>query len=187
MLSYRPSFATVFSASSRVVLPIASLLVWGAVAFSAVTWGLRWSATGTNPSNTTAAAQALPEVDVSAAARSLGAAPVQAAAAPTLASRFQLQGVMAGGPDAGAALIAVDGKPAKPSVWALWWLMVWCCSQQKGDASAWARRWTGRKLCCWSCQLRSNQPIKHSAEIPKPVCSLRTMLMVSGRLRFKIS
>jgi general secretion pathway protein C len=114
MLRYPPSFATVFSASSHVVLPVASLLVWGAVAFSAVTWGLRWSATGTNPSNTTAAAQALPEVDVSAAARSLGAAPVQAAAAPTLASRFQLQGVMAGGPDAGAALIAVDGKPAKP-------------------------------------------------------------------------
>jgi general secretion pathway protein C len=55
----------------------------------------------------------LPEVDVSAAARSLGAAPVQTAT-PTLASRFQLQGVMAGGPDAGAALIAVDGKPAKP-------------------------------------------------------------------------
>ena len=113
MLSYRPSFATVFSASSRVVLPAASLLVWGAVAFSAVTWGLRWSATGANPSNATAAAQALPEVDVSAAARSLGAAPVLAAA-PTLASRFQLLGVMAGGPDAGAALIAVDGKPAKP-------------------------------------------------------------------------
>ena len=114
MLRYPPSFATVFSASSRVALPVASLLVWGAVAFSAVTWGLRWSATGTNPSNTTAAAQALPEVDVSAAARSLGAAPVQAAAAPTLASRFQLQGVMSGGPNAGAALIAVDGKPAKP-------------------------------------------------------------------------
>ena len=114
MLSHRPSFANVFSASSRVVLPAASLLVWGAVAFSAVTWGLRWSVTGTAPSNATTAAQALPEADVSAAARSLGAAPVQAAAAPTLASRFQLQGVMAGGPDAGAALIAVDGKPAKP-------------------------------------------------------------------------
>ena len=39
---------------------------------------------------------------------------VQAAAAPSLASRFQLQGVMAGGPNAGAALIAVDGKAAKP-------------------------------------------------------------------------
>ena len=114
MLRHRLNFATALSASSRVALPAASLLVWGAVAFSAVTWGLRWSATGETPSNATAAVQALPEVDVSAAARSLGAAPVQAAAAPTLASRFQLQGVMAGGPNAGAALIAVDGKPAKP-------------------------------------------------------------------------
>jgi general secretion pathway protein C len=114
MLRHTPSFATVFSTPSRVVLPAASLLVWGAVAFSAVTWGLRWSATGEVPSAATSAAQALPELDVAAAARSLGAAPVQVAAAPSLASRFQLQGVMAGGPDAGAALIAVDGKPAKP-------------------------------------------------------------------------
>ena len=114
MLRDRPSFATAFSTSSRAVLPAASLLVWGAVAFSAVTWGLRWSATGESSGNATTVAQALPDVDVSAAARSLGAAPVQAAAAPTLASRFQLQGVMAGGPDAGVALIAVDGKPAKP-------------------------------------------------------------------------
>jgi len=114
MLSHRPSFASVFSASSRWVLPVASLVVWGAVAFSAVTWGLRGSASSAAPSTATAAAQALPGVDASAVARSLGAVPVQAAAAPTLASRFQLQGVMAGGPNAGAALIAVDGKPAKP-------------------------------------------------------------------------
>ena len=114
MLRYRPSFATAFSASSRVVLPVATLLVWGAVAFSAVTWGLRWSATGAAPSNASTAAQAVPEVDMFAAARSLGAAPVQAVAAPTLASRFLLQGVMAGSPNSGAALIAVDGKAAKP-------------------------------------------------------------------------
>lgn len=114
MLRYRPSFATALSISSRMVLPAASLLVWGAVAFSAVTWGLRWSATGESVSTVSAAAQALPEVDVSAAARSLGAAPAQAVATPSLASRFELQGVMAGGPNAGAALIAVDGKPAKP-------------------------------------------------------------------------
>ncbi len=114
MLRYRLSFATAFSASSRVALPVVTLLVWGAVAFTAVTWGLRWSATGAAPSNATTATQALPEVDVSAAARSLGVVPVPAAAAPTLASRFQLQGVMAGGPYAGAALIAVDGKAAKP-------------------------------------------------------------------------
>ncbi len=114
MLRRPPSFATVLSTSSRVVLPAASLLVWGAVAFSAVTWGLRWSATDVSPSHDAAALQVTPEIDSSAAARSLGAAPVQAAAAPSLASRFQLQGVMAGGPAAGAALIAVDGKPAKP-------------------------------------------------------------------------
>ena len=114
MLRYRPSFATAFSTSSRVVLPAASLLVWGAVAFSAVTWGLRWSATGQSPSGPSVAAQALPELDVSAAARSLGAAPAQPVAAPTLASRFQLLGVLAGDASQGAALIAVDGKPAKP-------------------------------------------------------------------------
>jgi general secretion pathway protein C len=114
MISQRPSFANLFNASPRIVLPAASLLVWGAVAFSAVTWGLRWSATGAAPSNAATAVQALPEVDMSAAARSLGAAPVQAVAAPTLASRFQLLGVMAAGPYAGAALISVDGKAAKP-------------------------------------------------------------------------
>ena len=113
MLSHRPLFANAFSVTSRVVLPAASLLVWGVVAFSAVMWSLRWSATGASPGNATAV-QSSPELDVSAAARSLGAGPVQAVAAPTLASRFQLQGVMAGGPHAGAALIAVDGKAAKP-------------------------------------------------------------------------
>jgi general secretion pathway protein C len=114
MLRHRPSFATVLSASSRMVLPAATLLVWGAVAFSAVTWSLRWSATGDAPSNANAATQTLPEVDASGAARSLGAAPAQAVATPSLASRFELQGVMSGGPHAGAALIAVDGNPAKP-------------------------------------------------------------------------
>jgi general secretion pathway protein C len=113
MLSHRLSFANAFIAPSRVVLPAVSLLVWGAVAFSAVTWSLRWYAPSANLSHATAA-QSLPELDVSAAARSLGAFPVQAVAAPTLASRFQLQGVMVGGPNAGAALIAVDGQAAKP-------------------------------------------------------------------------
>ncbi len=113
MLRYRPSFATALPTSSRVLLPVVSLLVWGAVVFSAVTWGLRWSATGAAPSDATSAVQALPEVDVSAAARGLGATSVQAAS-PNAASRFQLLGVLDAGPDAGAALMAVDGKPAKP-------------------------------------------------------------------------
>jgi general secretion pathway protein C len=61
-----------------------------------------------------AAPQSLSDVDTTAAARSLGAMPVQAVAAPSLASRFQLIGVLDGGPNAGAALIAVDGKLPKP-------------------------------------------------------------------------
>jgi general secretion pathway protein C len=116
MLRYRPSLASAFSVSSRAVLPAASLLVWGVVAFSAVSWGLRWSAADAAPRSTTTAAQALPEVDVSAAARTLGAAPLQTAVtpSPTQASRFQLLGVLAGGPHAGAALMSVDGQTAKP-------------------------------------------------------------------------
>ena len=84
------------------------------VAFSAVTWVLRWTAPSGVSSVTRAEPQPMPELDATAVARSLGAAPVQAVAAPSLASRFQLLGVLAGGPNAGAALIAVDGKPAKP-------------------------------------------------------------------------
>jgi general secretion pathway protein C len=114
MLRSRPSFAAVFNTSSRVMLPAAALLVWGVVAFSAVTWGLRWSATGASPSQATSAGQAMVEVDTAAAARSLGDAPAPVAAAPSLSSRFQLQGVLAGDASQGAALIAVDGKAAKP-------------------------------------------------------------------------
>ncbi len=39
---------------------------------------------------------------------------MQGVAVPSVASRFQLLGVLDAGPDTGAALIAVDGKPAKP-------------------------------------------------------------------------
>lgn len=114
MLRQLPSFTAAFRSSSRWALPLASLAVWAAVAFSAVTWGLRWSATGASPSQSAATALALPDLDSAAVARSLGAKPVQAVAAPTLASRFQLQGVMAGVASQGAALLAVDGKAAKP-------------------------------------------------------------------------
>ena len=119
MLRQRLSFAAVSSLSlgrglsSRGLQKVLTAAVWAAVAFSAVSWGLRWSASGQMQGSAMAAPQALPDVDTAAAARSLGALPVQAAA-PSLASRFQLLGVLDGGPNAGAALIAVDGKPAKP-------------------------------------------------------------------------
>jgi general secretion pathway protein C len=54
--------------------------------------------------------------DPAAVARLLGASPASTAAAPvaSLASRFVLVGVVASPSHKGAALIAVDGKPAKP-------------------------------------------------------------------------
>jgi general secretion pathway protein C len=120
MLRQRPSFAAVPSLSfgrglsNAWLLKALTVAVWACVAFSAVSWGLRWSAGGQMQGTAMAAPQVLPDVDTTAAARSLGALPVQAAAAPSVASRFQLIGVLDGGPNAGAALIAVDGKPAKP-------------------------------------------------------------------------
>jgi hypothetical protein len=42
------------------------------------------------------------------------AAPATTTAAPSLSSRFNLIGVVAGRSQQGAALIAVDGRPAKP-------------------------------------------------------------------------
>ena len=54
--------------------------------------------------------------DPAAVAQLLGAVPTQATAvaAPEAASRFALLGVVADSDGQGAALIAVDGKPAKP-------------------------------------------------------------------------
>ena len=120
MSRQRPAFTAVSPFSfgqgvSHAWLPkVLTAALWACVAFSAVSWGLRWSAGGPVQGAAMAAPQALPDVDTTAASRSLGAIPAQVAAAPSLASRFQLVGVLDGGPNAGAALIAVDGKPPKP-------------------------------------------------------------------------
>ncbi len=91
-----------------------ALLVWALVAFSATSWVLR--GTGQDMASSPSIPQAEPAlaVDATATARSLGLVAAGPVAAPALASRFQLVGVLAGGPSQGAALIAVDGKPAKP-------------------------------------------------------------------------
>jgi len=108
MLRRSPSFAAVHLAKWL------ALVVWALVAFSAVTWVLRWGAARDVSGVAAAPPQALPEVDDTAVVRSLGAAPLPVTATPSLASRFQLLGVLTGGPNAGAALIGVDGQPAKP-------------------------------------------------------------------------
>lgn len=93
-----------------------TLVVWGMAAASAAYWGLRLSAGGQLASIAPAASSA-PAIDALALARILG---VTASAQPvpqpaiSMASRFALQGVVAGAPGGGAALISVDGKPAKP-------------------------------------------------------------------------
>ena len=120
----RTSFTSPFLSSAAGRLAVAMrgeawrkplvLLVWGVVAYSAVTWVLRSAAVGSHLSDAAPAAQAQAMVDTSAVLRSLGAMPAAPAATPSVGSRFKLMGVLTGGPDEGAALIAVDGKTAKP-------------------------------------------------------------------------
>jgi general secretion pathway protein C len=97
---------------------LTAFVVWALVAATAVFWGLRMLV---RPQPAPAYAVAVGESvsmrgDLS---RLLGATPAaaaqQAAAAPELASRFKLLGVMAGKQrdGSGFALIAVDAKPAR--------------------------------------------------------------------------
>jgi general secretion pathway protein C len=94
----------------------ATTVLWALAAASIVFWGLRLatpSAAVAPPAlNTNGAAV----VDPVAVAQMLGVVqgPAAVVAAPDAASRFQLLGVVADADQQGAALIAVDGKPARP-------------------------------------------------------------------------
>lgn len=97
---------------------LGTLALWALAGASVVYWGLRLSA---RPVGLTVPAVAPAPVapDAQAMARLLGvpAAGAAAARAPaaSLTSRFALIGVLAGrSSGGGAALIAVDGQPAKP-------------------------------------------------------------------------
>jgi general secretion pathway protein C len=94
----------------------ASFALWALAAASVVYWGFRLG--GGSAANTPApVARQAPPADPAAIARLLGGAPGGPAAPagiPPLASRLQLVGVVAGASSGGgAAIIAVDGKPAK--------------------------------------------------------------------------
>ena len=95
---------------------LGTLTIWALAAASAAYWGLRLTARPPGMPAPTAAPAPV-AADVQAMARLLGAVTAQtpqAAAAP-VSSRFALVGVLAGQQGgSGAALIAVDGKPAKP-------------------------------------------------------------------------
>ncbi|MGE0496802.1 MAG: type II secretion system protein N [Ramlibacter sp.] len=89
--------------------------LWALAAASAAFWGLKFSSAPVGPASVQVAQPLPPAADPAAVARLLGAGPAAApVAAPSVASRFALVGVVAGRAHGGAALIAVDGKPAKP-------------------------------------------------------------------------
>ena len=94
-------------------MPSATLVVWALAAGSLMYWGLRLSA-GRGAAASPPAATAPAAIDPLAVARVLGARAAVAAPQASMASRFALQGVVAGSPGGGAALIAVDGNPARP-------------------------------------------------------------------------
>ena len=102
---------------SRWAVAGATFLLWALVAASAVFWGLRMSARSGAAPLVPAVTRGPAAADPVAVARLLGASPAAAAeapAAPALASRLMLVGVVAGASRRGVALISVDGKPAKP-------------------------------------------------------------------------
>jgi general secretion pathway protein C len=91
-----------------------TLVVWALAAASVAYWGLRLLARPGALASVPLATSAPFTPDPAIVARLLGATPAQAVPQASLASRFALSGVVAGAPGGGAALIAVDGKPARP-------------------------------------------------------------------------
>lgn len=102
-------------AADRWGVPAVTLALWGLVAWSGAYWGLKIVAS-TASALPVAPVRGQPQpVDPVAVGRLLGASPAAAnPAAPSVASRFVLMGVVAGVSGAGAALIAVDGQPPRP-------------------------------------------------------------------------
>lgn len=101
--------------AARWPAPVATLVVWGLAAASITFWALRLSAPAESVAPP-AVASAPPVVDPVVVGRLLGAvdASTVVVVAPEAASRFALLGVIADSDGQGAALIAVDGKPARP-------------------------------------------------------------------------
>lgn len=94
-----------------------TFLLFALAAGSVVYWALQGWTGGPASGAPLAAVASQAPLDSQAVARALGGGVAQASAgpAPVAASRrFVLMGVVAGLSSSGAALISVDGKPAKP-------------------------------------------------------------------------
>ena len=90
-----------------------TFVVWALLAGCAVYWVLMMSSGRASAGAVVAPPTAAARVDSSAVGRVLGATVQAATPQESAASRFALQGVVAGSPGGGAALIAVDGQPAQ--------------------------------------------------------------------------
>ena len=103
-------------ASSRWPVATTTLGLWALAAASVVFWGLRLAAPADAMVPPPVARSTTAAIDPAAVARMFGVvtAKNEVAAAPEAASRFSLLGVVADTAQHGAALIAVDGKPARP-------------------------------------------------------------------------
>ena len=93
---------------------LTTLLVWGLAMASVAYWALRLGTPADGLAPVPVASNALAQADASAVARALGAT-VQGVAAPVAQapSRFVLTGVVADRRQGGAALIAINGQPAR--------------------------------------------------------------------------
>lgn len=96
----------------------ATFALWALAAGSAVFWGLKFGGQREGGAAAPLPVRPVAAGDPAAIARLLGSTPSAAAAplaAPALSSRFQLVGVAAGASSGGgAAILSVDGKPARP-------------------------------------------------------------------------
>lgn len=98
---------------------IAAFVLAGLAGASAVYWGLKWPGAGASPGAASVLVADAAPADPQALARALGggnalAAPPAAVAAASVAGRLSLVGVVANRSRGGAALISIDGKPARP-------------------------------------------------------------------------
>ena len=101
---------------SRWPLRLATTGVWGLAAASVAYWGLKLGGAPAAPMAAVVSSAMAAPADSLKVARLLGATDAPVAAAPVVmaSSRFSLVGVVAGVSRTGTALIAVDGKPARP-------------------------------------------------------------------------
>jgi len=96
---------------------LATLALWTLAGASATYWGLRLTALPHERAGTAAATlpPEPPTIDANAITRLLGGPQNTTAAPPAPSNRLVLQGILAGTQSSsGAALIAVNGQPAKP-------------------------------------------------------------------------